>query len=223
MKNFILIFCILGITKISSAQTYLPLAGGTLTGILTVNGSSANTARIIITGSDVNGTALYLNPNSTNGRSWGLLSNGVAAQGEFTIYDGTAGLSRLTVNSSGNVGIGTTDPQGYKLAVNGNMIAESVKVKLNGSWPDYVFKNNYTLHTLSEIEKFIQINNHLPGIPSAEQVKKDGLDLGEMNAKLLQKIEELTLHLIEQSKRTDKQDKLNEEQQREINRLKSKL
>lgn len=74
MKNFILILCVLGIGKISSAQTYLPLAVGTLTGILTVNGSSANTARIFITGSDVNGTALYLNPTSTNGRNLLLIA-----------------------------------------------------------------------------------------------------------------------------------------------------
>lgn len=139
------------------------------------------------------------------------------------MYQGSAPEERLRITSLGNVGIGTPDTQGYKLAVNGNMIAESVKVKLHGSWPDYVFKNNYLLQTLPEMEQFIQINNHLPGIPSAEQVKKEGLDLGEINAKLLQKIEELTLHLIEQSKRSDKLERLNEEQQKEINHLKSKL
>jgi len=100
-------------------------------------------------------------------------------------------------NSSGNVGIGTTDTKGYKLAVAGNMIAESVKVKLQGAWPDFVFAKSYKLPTLQETQAHISEKGHLPGIPSAAEVKANGIDLGEMNAKLLQKIEELTLHLIE--------------------------
>ncbi|MNL11807.1 hypothetical protein D3C87_1326570 [compost metagenome] len=99
--------------------------------------------------------------------------------------------------NGGNVGIGTTDPKGYKLAVAGNMVAESVKVSLQANWPDYVFARDYKLPTLQETEKHIQDKGHLPGIPSAAEVKANGVDLGEMNAKLLQKIEELTLHLIE--------------------------
>lgn len=110
-------------------------------------------------------------------------------------------ISRLYIqNSSGNIGIGTTDPKGYKLAVAGNMIAESVKVQLQSTWPDYVFSKNYQLPTLQETEKHIKEKGHLPGIPSAEEVKANGIDVGEMNAKLLQKIEELTLHLIEMKK-----------------------
>lgn len=129
---------------------------------------------------------------------------------------------RMRIDGAGNIAIGTTDPQGYKLAVNGNMIAESVKVKLHGSWPDYVFKNNYSLQTLPEVEKYIQINKHLPGIPSEEQVKKEGLDLGEMNAKLLQKIEELTLYLIEQNKEIKEQRTMIKDLQQEAIQLKFK-
>ncbi|MNY43726.1 hypothetical protein D3C86_1787050 [compost metagenome] len=77
------------------------------------------------------------------------------------------------------------------------MIAESVKVKLQANWPDYVFTKDHQLPTLQETEKHIKDKGHLPGIPSAAEVKANGIDLGEMNAKLLQKIEELTLHLIE--------------------------
>lgn len=103
--------------------------------------------------------------------------------------------------SLGNVGIGTTDTQGYKLAVAGNMIAESVKVKLQGTWPDFVFDKSYKLPSLQETENHIKGKGHLPGIPSAAEVEKNGIELGDINKKLLQKIEELTLYLIEKDKK----------------------
>lgn len=101
---------------------------------------------------------------------------------------------------NGNVSIGTTDPKGYKLAVAGDMIAESVKVKLQAAWPDYVFRKDYELPSLEEAEKHIKEKGHLVGIPSEAEVKTNGIDLGEMNSKLLKKIEELTLYLIELKK-----------------------
>jgi len=104
---------------------------------------------------------------------------------------------------TGNVGIGTTDTHGFKLAVNGSMIAEDVTVQLYDNWvnyPDFVFSNNYKMMDLSNLEKYIKKNNHLPGIPTAEEVSETGLKLGEMNQKLLQKVEELTLYIIEQNK-----------------------
>ncbi|SMC75173.1 hypothetical protein [Pedobacter africanus] len=99
---------------------------------------------------------------------------------------------------NGNVGIGTATPDS-KLAVNGNIRAHEIKVE-TANWPDYVFAKDYELPTLQETEKHIKTKGHLPGIPSAAEVKANGIDLGEMNAKLLQKIEELTLHLIRQQK-----------------------
>ncbi|TKC05247.1 hypothetical protein [Pedobacter frigoris] len=113
--------------------------------------------------------------------------------------DGTD-ITSMAVDASGNVGVGTADTKGYKLAVAGNMVAESVKVKLQGAWPDYVFTSAYKVPTLQDTEKHIKEKGHLPGIPSASEVKANGVDLGDMNAKLLQKIEELTLHLIRQEK-----------------------
>lgn len=105
---------------------------------------------------------------------------------------------------SGNVSIATTASfPDYKLAVGGNIIAEKVKVKLAANWPDYVFKPEHRLPTLKELESFIQLNKHLPGIPSAAEVEKDGLDLGDNQANLLKKIEELTLYAIEQDKRLE--------------------
>lgn len=105
---------------------------------------------------------------------------------------------------AGNVGIGTTDTKGYKLAVNGEAIFTRVKVKPFSGWPDYVFSKDYELPSLQEVEKYIEDNNHLPGIPSAVEVGKEGLDLGEMNKRLLQKVEELTLYIIEQQKTIDR-------------------
>lgn len=107
---------------------------------------------------------------------------------------------KLYIN--GNVGIGTTTPDA-KLAVNGTIHSKEVKVDVNG-WPDYVFKKEYDLPTLQEVEKHINEKGHLESIPSEEEVLKNGINLGEMNIKLLQKIEELTLYTIEQQKNTEK-------------------
>lgn len=116
--------------------------------------------------------------------------------------EGTAYYSGNATNYfAGDLGVGTLDTKGYKLAVAGNMIAESVKVQLQSSWPDYVFAESYKLPTLEETEKHIREKGHLSEIPSAAEVKSSGIDLGEMNAKLLQKIEELTLYIIDLEKR----------------------
>ena len=105
---------------------------------------------------------------------------------------------KMAINVNGNVGIGTTIPDA-KLAVNGTIHSKEVKVDMSG-WPDFVFKKQYDLPTLAEVEKHITEKGHLENIPSEEEVLKNGINLGEMNAKLLQKIEELTLHLIEKDK-----------------------
>jgi hypothetical protein len=100
----------------------------------------------------------------------------------------------------GPVGIGTTDTKGYQLAVNGNAIFTAVKIKPFANWPDYVFHSGYHLPSLSELEQYILRYNHLPEVPSEAEVKKDGLDLGENQATLLKKIEELTLYVIDLKK-----------------------
>ncbi len=118
--------------------------------------------------------------------------------------------------NGGNVGIGTEDTKGYKLGVKGKIAAEEVKVALYNAWPDYVFESDYNLPTLQQVENHIAENGHLEDIPSAAAVKENGIQLGEMNAKLLQKIEELTLYMIEQNK-------INEQQQRQIKVLKKEI
>ncbi|WP_405246929.1 fibronectin type III domain-containing protein [Cellulophaga sp. Asnod2-G02] len=100
-----------------------------------------------------------------------------------------------------NVGIGTTDTQGYRLAVAGNVVAEEVKVALQVNWPDYVFDKAYNLPSLEQVENHINENGYLIHMPSASEVEENGIQLGEMNAKLLRKIEELTLYTITQEKK----------------------
>ena len=105
--------------------------------------------------------------------------------------------SNSVASYSGTVAVGTnTVPTGYKMAVDGKLITEEVKVQLSGSWPDYVFKEGYNLPSLKEVEKHILEKGHLPNIPSAEEVEANGIELGEMNRLMIEKIEELTLHVI---------------------------
>lgn len=111
-----------------------------------------------------------------------------------------------------SVSIGTTNvPSGYKLAVDGKIITEEVDIRLSGNWPDYVFEEEYVLVPLAEVEQYINENKHLPEVPSAEEVEKEGISVGEMNAVLLKKIEELTLHMIEQEKRIKELEKKSSE------------
>ncbi|PRD44964.1 hypothetical protein C5745_18850 [Sphingobacterium haloxyli] len=98
----------------------------------------------------------------------------------------------------GNIGIGTETPS-ERLAVNGNIRAKEIKVEAT-NWPDYVFRNDFELKPLSEVERYINENGHLPEIPTASEVEIAGVSLGEMNKLLLKKVEELTLHLIEKEK-----------------------
>jgi hypothetical protein len=110
---------------------------------------------------------------------------------------------------TGNVGIGTllaTNPHGYKLAVNGTIGAREVMVEVDkpeDTWPDFVFEKKYELLPLAEVEKYINKHKHLPDVPSATDVEKNGLALGENQALLLRKIEELTLYIIEIKKENE--------------------
>lgn len=108
----------------------------------------------------------------------------------------------LVIDGLGNIGIGTLSPA-EKLSVKGKIRAQEIKVELAG-WADFVFAEDYKLPSLEETEKHIKEKGHLPGIPSAQEVKINGIELGDMNAKLLQKIEELTLYLIEKDKEIKK-------------------
>lgn len=88
----------------------------------------------------------------------------------------------------------------FQINNDGIVRSREIKVNLDASWPDYVFEPSYLLQPLSEVAQFIKTNGHLPNVPSAEEIEADGVSLGEMNRVLLEKVEELTLHLIEQQK-----------------------
>ncbi|MEC5147902.1 hypothetical protein [Chitinophaga sp. 212800010-3] len=108
----------------------------------------------------------------------------------------------IIAKGGGNVSIGTAFNNGYKLAVNGTIGARKVRVE-QSTWADFVFHPEYKLPTLQYVADYIASNNHLPDIPSEKEVKEDGIDLGDMNRKLLQKVEELTLYLISQEKKLE--------------------
>lgn len=137
----------------------------------------------------------------------------------------------MKISNTGNVGIGTgTTAPDAKLAVNGDIHATQVKVTATVPGPDYVFDNDYKLITLPEIKDYITKNHHLPEIPSAVQIAKEGLDLGDMNLRLLKKVEELTLYLIDkdaklqlQQKQIEDQQKINQSLQEQIDKLAKKL
>jgi hypothetical protein len=143
---------------------------------------------------------------------------------------GNAGDTYLTIKA-GNVGIGTTNPDS-KLTVKGKIHAEEVKVDL-AVLADYVFqkyytgkselKADYSLLTLAEVEKFTKENHHLPNVPSAAEIKENGLLLGEMSNILLQKIEELTLYSIDQQEKIEKQTTVIEKLEERLNRLEKEL
>jgi hypothetical protein len=108
----------------------------------------------------------------------------------------------IVIDGTGNIGMGTEAPS-EKLSVNGNVLAK--KVRVSQEWADYVFDSTYVLKPLETVNNFIQTNKHLPGMPSAQEVETKGLDLGEMVKKQQEKIEELTLYLIELKKANDEQ------------------
>jgi len=151
------------------------------------------------------------------------LNGNVRTSGNATV-DGSTSTNSLNVATnatvSGNLGIGIAPAHklhlagdgyingrlaigptahyatGYALSVNGKIISDEMRVRLEPMWPDYVFEKNYALQPLAEVEKFVQENKRLPGVASAETVAAEGLDLAGMQHAQMEKIEELFLHLI---------------------------
>ncbi|MHC0446342.1 hypothetical protein ACWA1F_13110 [Flavobacterium sp. 3-218] len=140
------------------------------------------------------------------GTSHDNISNSYNKGISFLTWDGisTTAEIRMRVSPSGNIGIGIINPQS-KLDVNGTIHSKEIKVNMTG-WSDFVFKKEYNLPTLEEVEKHIAEKGHLENIPSEEEVLKNGIKLGEMDSKLLLKIEELTLYIIEQNKKISSQE-----------------
>lgn len=165
---------------------------------------------------DVNPAAITLGVNSNSGGYTTLItylsavSNGFAGL-QAVKSSGTSWGDIILNKEGGNVGIGTTCPQA-KLSVNGDIFTKKVRVTPTG-WCDYVFQSDFRLRPLTEVEQYIQQYHHLPEVPSAAEVKKEGIDLGDNQATLLKKIEELTLYVIEQNKKIEELQKLVLQQQ----------
>lgn len=109
----------------------------------------------------------------------------------------------------GTPSVGLTLPAGYTMAVGGGMITEKVRVATTGTtfWADFVFDKTYKLRSLSEVAEYIKLNKHLPDVPSTADVNKEGIDLAQTQAILLQKVEELTLYMIEQNNKIERLNK----------------
>ncbi len=147
---------------------------------------------------DVNendGTGL-IQTGTTGGFNIGIDDNEIQARNDSV-------ASRLILQrEGGTLQIGAAGvPTGYSASIDGKLACEEVLVDLSGDWPDYVFIDDYELNSLDEVKNHIQTKGHLPGVPSAQQVEEKGIQLGEMNKILIEKIEELTLYILQQEER----------------------
>ena len=123
--------------------------------------------------------------------------------------------------AANQLAVGTSTPAlGYALSVNGKGIFTEVRVLETVNWPDYVFQPNYQLRSLEEVDQFIKANGHLPNIPSAAEVAEEGVALGDMDKNLLEKIEELTLYMIDMNEEVKKLKAENEALKNEVKSLK---
>lgn len=175
------------------------------------NGSDA----VFMLGTDVEGNVLEFPVPSGAGNpdmDWVELDGSMPDSIDEGIYrNGKVGINVNTFPTT----IGSEDVSSYNLFVAGGILTEEVRVALVDEWADYVFKEDYKLPTLNEVEQHIKEKGHLKNIPSEAKVKEDGIELAEMNKLLLEKVEELTLYVIDLNKKL-------EEQQKEIEKLKRK-
>lgn len=143
----------------------------------------------------------------------------------FIFSDNTGSVGQtMSVYNTGKITIGTDmyDLSGYRLFVKDGIKTERLKVEVASAnqWADHVFNNDYNLMPLNEVKTFITTNKHLPNIPSAHEiVTEGGIEQGELNAKLLEKIEELTLHLIQQNEQIIQQNKKIEGLEKQVQAL----
>jgi hypothetical protein len=196
-------FDVLGLTT-PNGQGYADLGSN-----LYYNGSAWNLRNLA---NDGWLTAMNNNPAGTSPQStWGVY---------HVAYNASPATLKpfFSITPSGNVGIGTTTPQ-HLLGVAGTIGAYEVVVASSGA--DYVFDPAYRLQPLSEVAEYVKENHHLPEIPSAAEVKENGVSLGEMQSKLLAKVEELTLHMIQSEERNDRLEQQNRDLQTRIERLES--
>jgi hypothetical protein len=185
--------CNVGI-GISSPQTLLHVAGYHVQDIGLMELRGANEAYMTLRSWSGSDAGFYFYDNQT--KKWVVDYKNDGSR--FRFYSSTINEEVMTLSNQGYVGIGTTDPQS-KLAVNGTITTKEIEVQVGG-WPDFIFEDNYKLMPLNKLEEYIKKEKSLPGIPINKEAIEEGIKLGEMQAKLLEKVEELTLYVIEQDK-----------------------
>ncbi len=182
--------------KTSPSTPFFP-AGNILipNGKVGIGNNSPNASLAVNRGTGVDGTAAFFGTTHVSHFNY--------ATNEDTYIRGGKDNSKvyLADNPGGAVGIGTSTTAGYKLAVNGNIRSKEVVVETG--WADFVFAKDYKLPLLTEVEKYIIENKHLPEMPSAKEIQENGLKVGEVQTKMMQKIEELTLYVIELEKKIE--------------------
>ena len=151
----------------------------------------------IASGGDVE---IYLDDNNNGSNAFKVKRNPGGVNGSDVLIVNESGLVQASVLG---LGFDWTTPIGYVLSVDGSMIAEEVVVEMSQNWPDYVFAQGHNRLSISSLENYINEHHHLPGIPSAKEIEEDGLNLGEMQRLQMEKIEELTLYIIELQKEID--------------------
>jgi len=167
-------------------------------------------------GTTFDALAFYTEDGTYNPRV--IISHVTATNDHYLKFDSNYGSGSGYADfvfMNGNVGIGTTNPGNYKLNVTGRIRANEVVVNTSGA--DFVFHEDYILPDLSDVESFIRENKHLPDIAPASEMKVNGINVSEMQTKLLQKVEELTLYIIDQSKELNTLKKENEQLKNERN------
>jgi hypothetical protein len=168
-------------------------------------GTTTPTTKLEVLTPDANWGMLHTNGTVRVGTYVGSSGGWVATQTNNPLYFATGlgttnDFAQITLLTNGNVGIGTLNPT-YPLSVNGTIQAKEVRVETG--WSDFVFAKNYKLPSLNDVEKYIDKNKHLEGIPSADDIQKNGLAVADVQTKMMQKIEELTLYVIELQKEVD--------------------
>ncbi|MGF7076232.1 hypothetical protein [Mucilaginibacter sp. 3215] len=187
--------------------------GGTYLGTVGYNTQPSGTITDV---TDVKSFAIEHSFYGSTNSSINFLRGGGTTGGSIS-FNTNDNTEKMRILYNGNVGIGIAHPKN-KLDVNGTVHARQVQIDLNG-WADYVFKPTYQLPALSDVKSYIDHNQHLPDIPSEQEILKDGLNVGEMNKLLMKKVEELTLYLIENERKDKEKDKLLTGMQKRITEL----
>ncbi len=226
----------MGVTE-KNLSVFIPNQAGNRFSLRTDNSAGGEKFMVTNEGKVSIGSRLYVGATGTESGGYGVVqfktttaTGGVIRSSSGTTDAGNAPLIldasslnfsnnntiKMTMNSAGYMGLGTSNLT-YRLNVNGTIRAKEVRVESN--WADYVFEPDYSLRPLAEVEKYIQANKHLPDVTSAEDIQKDGVQVGEQMTQMMRKIEELTLYVIDLKKENTKTQAENADLKKRLEKL----